>query len=288
MEARKRPVGSDEGHVWGDGDASQFNLRVGPNYATTGAKAPSADAFYDIVGIDLYQSENRIVNAGAQVHLPEEWTEVQTHHADVPPVLIVVCQLPDVSHALSGLTNFFVDKSEGPGTTVIMYYKIKPATVDALGAPSGAASYAPSLRLFVEFCSTAKAGKFKYNDPKNPMAGRFKVCPKIDNIDDLGLPGFITMYNSKPALVAACLEWHTDTHYMCLDTNIHAFGGVARSAMQLIDFETMVMQWGFAVESRGDEQMPENLFATCNMSKPDMRNLPSFDDALKYGNRVVS
>ena len=297
MASRKRPAGASgtagtEGHVWGEGDASLFNLRAGPDYAKTGAKAPSADAFYDIVGIDLFECENRMVNAGAQVHLPEEWTSVPTNHAAVPPVLIVCCQLPDVSHALSGLTNFFVDKSEGPGSTVLMFYRIKAATAAALQSLDAGEGEAcpPALQLLVDFCLTAKGGQYKYNDPANPMAGRFKVCPKVDNIAELGLPGFITMYNSKPALVAACLEWHycAKGDYLCLDTNIHAFGGVARSALQLMSFESMVLQWGFALESRGDAQMPERLFGTCYMTRPNMHCLPGWDEALRKGKGIIA
>ena len=269
--------GDEETHVWGDGDASLFNLRVGPNYKKTGAKAPSAPALYDIVGIDLYASANRIVNIGSQVHLPDEWTSVTTNHPKVPAVFIVVAQLPDVTDALSGLTNFFVDKSEGPGTSVVMYYRIKAETAEAL---KNFATCSPALKLFVEFCSSAPGANYK--DPKHPMAGRFKVCPLVDNIDELGLPGFITSYNAKPALVVQCGDVFRGEGYVCVDSNVHGFGGIARSGMQLISFDSMQMKWGFAIESREEEDMPEVLFGTCFIDKPLMEPmlLPNWDLAI--------
>jgi len=278
-EICKDENGEEETHVWGDGDASLFSLRVGPNYKKTGAKAPSAAALYDIVGIDLYASANRIVNIGSQVHIPEEWKNVTTNHPKVPAVFIVVAQLPDVTDALSGLTNFFVDKSEGPGTSVVMYFKIKAETADALKDPT---TCTPALKLFTEFCSSAPEDN-NYKNPKHPMAGRFKVCPLVDNIDELGLPGFLTSYNAKPALIVQCGDVHRGDGYICVDSNVHAFGGLARSGMQLISFDSMLMKWGFAIESRNDDEMPEVLFGTCFIDKPLMEPLllPDWDRATK-------
>ena len=292
MSSRKRAVhcmddksldSTETEHIWGDGDSSLFNLRVGPNYAKTGAKAPSAAPFYDIVGIDLYQSENRIVNVGNQVHIPDEWKDIETNHPNVPPVFIIACQMPDVSHALSGITNFFVDKSEGPGTTVLMYFKIKQDTADKLKA--GLDTCSPGLKLFVDFCKQGHESKLEYKDPKHPYSGRFKVCPLVRNIDELGLPGFISMYNAKPALIVLCADLFTGDNYIGIDTNIHAFGGLARSAMQVISFDSMLLNWGFAIESREDEEMPEVLFGTCSLDKPNMQmgtngGLPNWEATL--------
>ena len=271
--------GKEETHVWGHVDASTYNLRVGPNYKKTGAKAPSAPALYEVIGMDLLKSENRIVDIGSLVHIPEEW-KVNTNNPKVPPVVIVVAQLPDVSHALSGITNFFIDKSEGPGSTVAFYFRIRPETVEAL---KDMTTCAPALRFFAEFCSTAAENK-NYNNPKHPMAGRFKLCPLIDNIDDLGWPGFLSSYNAKPALIVQSAEVFRGDGYMCIDSNVHGFGGIARSAMQIVSLETMQMKWGFCIESREDSEMPEVLFGACFMDKPCMDVLPDWDLVLKERN----
>jgi hypothetical protein len=42
----------------------------------------------------------------------------------------------------------------------------------------------------------------------------------------------------------------------------------------------MMMNWGFAVESRSDEEMPECLFGTCFIDKPNMKDLPNFEEAV--------
>jgi hypothetical protein len=271
--------GMEETHVWGDCDASLFKMRVGPNYKKTGTKAPSASALYDIVGIDLYQSQNRILDIGSQVHIPEEWKNISTHHPKVPPVFIIVAQLPDVSDVMSGITNFFVDKSEGSGTTVVMYFRINPATAESL---RNLDSCAPGIKLFAKFCDMAPGGN-NYKDPDCPVSGRFKVCPLVDNIDDLGLPGFLSSYNAKPALVVQCAEVSRGDGYVCIETNVHAFGGIARSGLQLMSFDTMQMKWGFCIESRDDSEMPEVLFGTCFLDKPNMNAVVDWDHTLSVG-----
>ena len=60
---------------WSQCEASSFKLRVGPNYKSTGAKAPSPNELYDLVGIDFLQSKERIQHIGKKVIFPPEWTE---------------------------------------------------------------------------------------------------------------------------------------------------------------------------------------------------------------------
>ena len=39
-------------HTFSECDTSSFSLRVGPNYAKTGAKAPGGPSLYDVVGME--------------------------------------------------------------------------------------------------------------------------------------------------------------------------------------------------------------------------------------------
>lgn len=48
LEAPEPPLKNS----WSECDAAAFHLRVGPNYDSTKAKAPSAPPLYDLVGVE--------------------------------------------------------------------------------------------------------------------------------------------------------------------------------------------------------------------------------------------
>lgn len=48
----KRMAQTDEFHTWYQCDATTFQLRVGPNYEKLKKKGPSADALYEVVGLE--------------------------------------------------------------------------------------------------------------------------------------------------------------------------------------------------------------------------------------------
>ncbi|MEC8392120.1 MAG: EDR2 domain-containing protein, partial [Actinomycetota bacterium] len=52
---------------WSNCDESSFLLRVGPNYAKSGAKEPSPPSLFELVGVDFLQSEKRIRDIGKKV-----------------------------------------------------------------------------------------------------------------------------------------------------------------------------------------------------------------------------
>ena len=54
----------------------------------------------------------------------------------------------------------------------------------------------PAARLWASYCREANLSA-----PSNPWIGRFKVILTCLNIDDFGLPSFITSYNAKPVLI---------------------------------------------------------------------------------------
>lgn len=177
---------------------------------------------------------------------------VPTPHEKVPPVFIVQNQLPEVS--MIGMPSFMTEITDGPGWAIVVYYRIKPSTVAAMrdlaSAPGG-------VKLFYDFCCNAPEQE---SNPKSPYRGRFKVCPRIDNIDELSLPYLISSYNSKPALIVKTGSVHRGDGYIELDVNVHQFGTAGRTALQVMRFDMMTANFGFCIESRDDTEMPEVLF----------------------------
>ena len=242
--------------VWCPGIASDFKLRVGPNYKKTGAKAPSGPSLFDLMGMDIYYSTERIENIASKVALPDEWTSMETNHPDVPPVFVVNGQVPEVSLG-SSVGSFFVDKSDGPGWNYVLYFRLSSAVAEQLKDPESAS---PAVKLFLRYCQNAHK-EDAYAEPSSEWYGRFKVVPMVDNLDSLNLPAFISGYNAKPALIAKCGKFFKNEGkpFMGFDANVHAFGGLARSALGVLEIEDMIMEWGVCLESREEEEMPEVL-----------------------------
>lgn len=267
-ETRKDTAGDDEADdelqpqekfVWCDGIDSEFKLRVGPNYKKTGTKAPSGPSLYDLMAMDIYYSQERIENIGSKVQLLDEWTRMETNHPDVPPVFVVNGQVPEVSLG-SSVGSFFVDKSDGPGWNYVLYFRLSQDVAEQLKDPESAS---PAVKLLLRYCQCAHVDD-AYADASSEWFGRFKVVPMVDNLDSLNLPAFIGSYNAKPALIAKCGKFFKNEGmpFMGFDANVHAFGGLARSALGVIDIADMIMQWGVCLESREEEEMPEVLIGS--------------------------
>jgi len=238
----------------------------------------------------VYKCSSKIDNIGSKVQLPAEWTSVKTGHDKVrpaplrdlprpltrllhvdslhsasfpsltrfphsrfefkvPPVFIVQSQLPEVS--LIGMPSFISEIVDGPGWSITIYFKMKESTVallkDVPNAPGG-------VKLFHDFCSNAPEQE---SNPKSPYRGRFKVIPRIDNIEELSLPFIISSYNCKPALIVKTGSVYRGEGYIEVDVNVHQFGTAARTALQVMRFDLMTANFGFCIESREDAEMPE-------------------------------
>ena len=283
-------------HSWCQLDASTFSMRKGPNYKKTGEKAPSAKSLYELVGVDFVKASTKIDNFGSKVNLPEEW-KIETHQAGVPPIFVINAQLPS-----DFTTSFFAEVNDGDGWSLVFYYKITEETAEALKNLSTAS---PAVRLFAKYCSDAPPfcvptttekrvkGGWSLSSSSSTSSGdfwkgRFKITLRCENIEQFGLPSFITAYNAKPVLIrnTGKLSRNTDSCYAEMDINIHSFASVPKKALEVLfsRFEEMVIAVGFCIESREDEEMPETLFGTCLLTRPDHRLAPTIEqtcDTLK-------
>jgi hypothetical protein len=78
-------------------------------------------------------------------------------------------------------------------------------------------------------------------------------------------------------LIRSTLSMYRGANYLEMDINIHNFGSVARSGLQMIDFHKMAMNWGFCIESRDDDEMPEVLFGCAKLTRPCYELTQDFD-----------
>jgi hypothetical protein len=129
---------------WSKCPEDSFMLRVGPNYAKTGTKAPSPSSLYDLVGLDFIQSGKRINNIGRKVIFPKEWTDGYETSSDdegeenledsvefgsgehLPTIFIVNTQFPsDFSSSM-----FSEGPTDGAGWSLVQYFRVKKSVME--------------------------------------------------------------------------------------------------------------------------------------------------------------
>ena len=246
-------------NTWSYCDSSVFHLRVGPNYQKNGLKAPSNQALYNIVGIDVIKTPNKIDNIGAKVRIPDEWKSIRCNRNGVPPIFIVNLQMPSEFP-----TTIFKTITDGPGWSIVFYFSMSQNTCDAL---NGTIQCSNAINLFAQYCANAPEN---INHDNSPWKGRFKLVARCQNIDDFGFPSFITSYNAKPVLIKNTGTLIRGQDYIEMDINVHSFGSVPKKALQtmLNRFDRMIINAGFCIESLNDSEMPETLFGCATLNQP--------------------
>lgn len=253
-------------NTWSNSNASTFSLRRGPNYEKNKQKAPSADALMELVGVDCISTSAKIDNIGAKMKIPEDWKTVNTTLAKVPGLFIVNFQIPSEFP-----TTIFKEITDGPGWSVVFYFKMTPETAAAMAnLPKSSAG----TKLFSKYCTEAPDVD---SDPNSPWRGRFKITVRCDNIDEFGLPSFITSYNAKPVLIRKNGNLIRGDGYIEMDINVHKFGSIPKQALQALlnRFDKMYINIGFCIESREETEMPEVLFGCASLNKPSI-NVPEW------------
>ena len=71
-------------------------------------------------------------------------------------------------------------------------------TADSFKDPSTAT---PGARLYSEFCSQAPEANIHSSSSSSPWKSRFKLAMRCQNIEQFGLPSFISAYNGQPVLI---------------------------------------------------------------------------------------
>lgn len=246
-------------NTWANGVSSKFNVRQGPNYNSNKKKAPSNQSLMTLVGVDCINTPSRIDNFGSNVILPNEWKDADTNVKGVPSLFIVNVQIPSEFP-----TTIFKEITDGPGYSIVFYYKLTDDTVSQIKDLKNAS---PGVKLFVDYCQNAPEVDA---NPDSKYRGKFKVIVNCDNINDFGLPSFITGYNAKPVLIRNTGTLIRGDRYIEMDINVHRFNSLAKKGLQALmsRFDKLYMDIGFCIESREDKEMPEVIFGCSKLFKP--------------------
>ncbi len=95
---------------------------------------------------------------------------------------------------------------------------------------------------------------------------------RCNNIEQFGLPSFITSYNAKPLLIKTTGMLYKNENSIEMDINIHKFASMPKKALETMfsRFPMMSLSFGFCIESRHDEEMPETLFGCVDLNCPSI------------------
>lgn len=143
-------------NTWSKCDHRRFKLRVGPNYDRNKQKAPSSTPLYEVFAMDVFCTDKRIDNVTSRMELPDT-SDLNYSNPHVPRIFVVQLQLPsDPPPMLSTV-------EDGPGWSLVMYFKMTKETCDQLANIETAS---PAVKLFAKWCE-------KSDDPA--WKSRFKV-----------------------------------------------------------------------------------------------------------------
>lgn len=270
-------------------DISGSNLAVRSHgYMATKAKVPSPGELYKCSYVDIFESPSRYPEMATRVHLPKvafenddgpkTWTS--------PDIFIVSIALPTDPPKL-GRTS-----SDGGGYTITCYFTMHQDTRDILRRVT-AEGYDPSqepavddiqkskvnaVRLFEAWCRDAP------NDHK--MQTRFKLVPNSANLEEIGMPSWIGKYNGKPVLIkrpgqTGFLYSFPELSCMEFDVSLHVFPYLAKQAfcyMKEAFFKKIIVAFGFVIEGRDDDELPECVIGLMQLCYPNPLNAIQADE----------
>ncbi|CAJ1957903.1 unnamed protein product [Cylindrotheca closterium] len=286
----EEPAVNDVGHVfagWMPGKADGIQVRS-HGYKSTKAKIPSPGELYECTGMDIFEGSKRYPDMASRVTMPEVSFpgDPPTKTWNAPDRFIISVSLPTDPPKL------YASLEDGGGYTITMYYTMTQETRDILKRVT-ADGYDPNseatpgniqqskvnaVRLFEEWCRLAPTD--------NSWMSRMKVVPMGHNLDEIGVPGWISKYNGKPFLIkrpgqTGFLFRHPEQSCMEFDISLYPFPYIAKQGICFIKdsyLKKIVVTFGFVIEGRTDDELPECLIGLTTLCYPDPDHLLKGDD----------
>jgi len=243
-------------HSYGNVDAAKFQLRIGPNYKKNKQKGSSGPALYDLLTMDFLFANTPLQSTSDKFRIPHipGVTDVDTGHAHIPPMLIINTWLPGEEPSMFGRP---IDDSS---YSIPMIFVLSKSTLEQLRDITTAS---PGVKLLSEWCMKAET------DPE--FRGRFKVMGMIEDIESTNLPKLIQGYNGKPALVTKSGTFTRQNNYIEFTINVNMWAYLAKKGLFTLipTFPDFIVNVGFTIEARCDEEMPEVLLGGCRLMNLD-------------------
>jgi len=173
-------------HTWSPAQASNVQVRVGPDYAVEKRHQPSARELFDLVAADVFFGDERVDRIAAQVDLPEPAAAAAAAAAvpaPLPQLLVVNFQVQRAGAAV-------FQTSGGPGYSLALYFAPSAGLVEQLR--SGAAE--PSVRLLCRWLEGYASD--------DALKARLKVKATVLNPEASRIPAWALKYNGHSCALA--------------------------------------------------------------------------------------
>mmetsp|Transcript_3082 Transcript_3082/g.6782 ORF Transcript_3082/g.6782 Transcript_3082/m.6782 type:complete len:1092 (+) Transcript_3082:110-3385(+) len=275
----------DQFPAWVPMQSSGLEVRS-HGYLASKTKISAPADLYECIGTDCFASNARIPDIAPRVVLPD----VQFSVGDSPKtwkspdIMVISVSIPTEAPSFGKSTD------DGQGTTMVGYFKMKEETRAILRRIT-AADYDAStdtaddeldvqkritngVRLWERYCKQAP------NDPE--FQARFKLVPHA-NLVELGCPAYIAKYNGKPVLIKRNQVTGFFTDYPALnamefDISLHPFPYLFKQATSYLKenyFDKAVVTFGFVVEGRCDDELPEVMIGAMRVCYPSPKYIVS-------------
>lgn len=255
---------------WRTLSSSEVKVRS-HGYLSTKKKIPGPGELYECFAVDCFASRTPFPEMATRVALPglKFDDDGTTKTWKSPDIFVVTLSVPTEAPKLGRPTDC------GPGTTIVAYFKMKQRTRNILrritspdrdnasesdaddeSEPDVQKRVINGVRLWEQWCCRA---------PSDPAyQARFKLIPQ-SNLVELGCPSYIAKYNGKPVLikrdqVTGFLTDYPELNAMEFGISLHPFPFLFKQAMSYMRdnyFEKLVATFGFAIEGRCDDELPE-------------------------------
>ncbi len=244
----------------------------GMQYLDDKKKVPSPPSLYELVAVDLFDSNQHMLDVGTQFELPKLKFDSPKGPWRAPDLLIISFALPTSPPKIG-------KASDNKGYIVVGYYKMREETRKILGIISNnILSSSEKERQLQELCPNDNE-HLKINGVKlwekwcqcaptdQEMQKRLKFIPRGENLKELGVPSWICKYNGKPMLikrpgVTNFVYSHQNGNIIEIDVNMHPLPYLFRQAMTYLKehyFSQILMTFGFVIEARESDELPEVL-----------------------------
>ena len=261
---------------WRTAKPDSINVRS-HGYLTTKKKVPAPAELYKCTRVDIFESDHRYPDMAGRVKLPKvEFDDgglPKTWNA--PDIFIVSIAIPTSPPKLRS-------SDDGGGYTITVYFTMRQETRDILRRVT-ADGYDPStenvddvqksmvnaVRLLDEWCRRAPTD--------DTFMARFKCIPNALNLKEIGMPSWISKYNAKPFLIkrpgqTGFLFRHPSLSCVEFDISLHPFPYLAKQGICFMKdsyFKKVLCTFGFLIEGRSDDELPECFIGLMQLCYPD-------------------
>jgi hypothetical protein len=269
-------------HTYNAIDASTMHVRTGPNYRKEGKKVPSETALMNLVGCDLYYSEEKLDFVAEKVLFPEptpnsfisleessgeKASRYRPLPGDLPHFFVFNIQLQK-----AGATGIFGSRG-GSGYSLVCYFE---PSEEFLRDVASTGSTSPAAKLVQKWFTT-------YHDDQ-AMHDRLKLKATVLNKSTCDLSPWVLRYNGKPAMITKSntmsrVQCRTQQGRLCeaveCDVDLRVWNLLFRQGLNSVlpSVGKLSFALAFVIEGETDDELPERVLAGIQLNYLDIVNV---------------